>query len=129
MDKNEIINSQRLKEDTEKEFGTKIIESNAGSTRYSSRDRSYSNLIDFFVKVAKRDPGQGESDWSRLTAKEKATSVIKALVILLVIIGFVAIVANYGGRLGLIVSIMMVFVVWMIVHQIRKNSADRSSKE
>ena len=45
MDKNEIINSQKLKEETEKEFGTKIIESNSGSTRYSSRDKSYSNRM------------------------------------------------------------------------------------
>lgn len=58
MDKNEIINSQKLKEETEKEFGTKIIESNSGSTRYSSRDKSYSNLIDFFIKVSKRDRRQ-----------------------------------------------------------------------
>lgn len=129
MDKKEVINSQTLKEETEKEFGTKLIESNAGSTRYSSRDRSYSNLIEFFIKVAKRDPDQGETDWGRLSAKEKAVAVIKAICLLLVTIGFVIIVAHFGGRLGLIVALFFVFVVWMIIYQIRKKRGSEVEKD
>jgi|GEM_PF-6671223 len=123
MDKNEIINSQKLKEETEKEFGTKIIESNSGSTRYSSRDKSYSNLIDFFIKVSKRDPDRGETEWQRLSTREKTVAVVKAIFALIITIGFVAIVSNYGGRLGLIISLLIVFVGWAIAHRIRKSKS------
>ena len=126
MNKNEIINSQKLKEETEKEFGTKIIESNSGSTRYSSRDKSYSNLIDFFIKVARRDPDRGATEWQGLSTQEKSVAVVKAICALIIMIGFIGILSHFGGKLGLIISLFIVFAVWMIVYRIGKK---RNNKE
>lgn len=122
MSDNKIINSQTLKEDVERESGKPLIESNSGSTRYSSRDSSYSNLFDFFIKAGKTNSTEGSTEWSRLTGKEKTLIVLKAAVMLLVLICFLAFALHVGGRIGLVIGIAVVFVLWMLIYRLSKKN-------
>lgn len=122
MSDNKIINSQTLKEDVERESGKPLIESNSGSTRYSSRDSSYSNLFDFFIKAGKTKSTEGSTEWSRLTGKEKTLIVLKAAVMLLVLICFLAFALHVGGRIGLVIGIAVVFVLWMLIYRLSKKN-------
>ena len=122
MSDNKIINSQTLKEDVERESGKPLIESNSGSTRYSSRDSSYSNLFDFFIKASKTESTEGSTEWSRLTGKEKTLIVLKAAVMLLVLICFLAFALHVGGRIGLVIGIAVVFVLWMLIYRLSKKN-------
>lgn len=122
MSDNKIINSQTLKEDVERESGKPLIESNSGSTRYSSRDSSYSNLFDFFIKAGKTESTKGSTEWSRLTGKEKMLIVLKATVMLLVMICFLAFALHVGGRIGLVIGIAVVFVLWMLIYRLSKKN-------
>ena len=122
MSDNKIINSQTLKEDVERESGKPLIESNSGSTRYSSRDSSYSNLFDFFIKAGKTESTEGSTEWSRLTGKEKTLIVLKAAVMLLVLICFLAFALHVGGRIGLVIGIAVVFVLWMLIYRLSKKN-------
>ena len=122
MSDDKIINSQTLKEDVERESGKPLIESNSGSTRYSSRDRSYSNLFDFFIKVGKTKSTEGNTEWGRLTGKEKTLIVLKAAVTLIVMICFLAFAVHVGGRIGLLIGIAFVFVMWMLINHISRRA-------
>ena len=122
MSDNKIINSQTLKEDVERESGKPLIESNSGSTRYSSRDSSYSNLFDFFIKAGKTESTEGSTEWSRLTGKEKTLIVLKAAVMLLVLICFLAFALHVGGRIGLVIGNAVVFVLWMLIYRLSKKN-------
>ena len=122
MSDNKIINSQTLKEDVERESGKPLIESNSGSTRYSSRDSSYSNLFDFFIKASKTKSTEGSTEWSRLTGKEKTVIVLKAAVMLLVLICFLAFALHVGGRIGLVIGIAVVFVLWLLIYRLSKKN-------
>lgn len=113
-----ITNSQTLKEETEHEFGISIIESNSGSTRYSSRDKSYSNLFDFFLKLRTTQSDERKTGWGRLSTKEKTVAVFKAGVALCVIVAFIAFVTYAGGRIGLIVGVSVVFATWFLVKRL-----------
>ena len=128
MSDDKIINSRTLKEDVERESGKPLIESNSGSTRYSSRDSSYSNLFDFFIKVGKTKPEGGSTEWSRLVGKEKAMIVLKAAAMLLVMICFIAF-ALLGGRIGLVVGIAFVFALWMLIHHISRRADKNAEKQ
>lgn len=108
-----IISSKSLKEEAEREYGKSIIESNGGSTRYSSRDNTYSNLFDFFIKVGKANTDKGETGWGRLSVKEKVTASLAAAAVLITVIGFVALATYLGGRIGLLTSLMIAFATWM----------------
>lgn len=80
-----IINSKSLKEEVEREYGKSIIESNGGSTRYSSRDNTYSNLFDFFIKAGKANTDKGETGWGRLSVQEKVMATFVAAAVLVVV--------------------------------------------
>lgn len=71
MDNDKIYSSKSLKEEAERETGKSIIESNGGATRYSARDKSYSNLISFFIKVFKTEDEKAQTSWDRISRKEK----------------------------------------------------------
>ena len=120
MSDNEIINSQSLKQDVERESGKPLIESNGGLTRYSGRDKSYSNLFEFFINVGKSPSDTGGTEWSRLSSKEKLIAVLKAIIALVISIGFIIFVLYIGGRVGLIIGIPVIFAVWLLVHYITK---------
>ena len=125
MSDDKIINSRTLKEDVERESGKPLIESNSGSTRYSSRDSSYSNLFDFFIKAGKTKSTEGSTEWSRLTGKEKTRIVLKAAVMLVVLICFLAFALHVGGRVGLVVGIAFVFAIWMMIYHISRRADKR----
>lgn len=128
MSDDKIINSQTLKEDVERESGKPLIESNSGSTRYSGRDNSYSNLFDFFIKVGRTKSTEGSTEWSRLTGKEKTWIVLKAVVTLLVMICFLAFAIYVGGRVGLVIGIAFVFALWMLMHHISRRTDKKVDK-
>lgn len=115
--KDEIYSSKALKEEAEKETGKTIIESNGGATRYSSRDKSYSNLFDFFMKVSSMDSKDGETLWKRKTSGEKIVTSAKAILALLVLIAFIILMQIWLGTIGVISSIFILFIGWSIIYQ------------
>lgn len=117
--KDDIITSKKLKEEAEKETGRTIIESNTGATRYSSRDKSYSNLIDFFVKMGKTNTEKTDSVWTRMSSKERLLSIIKGVVFLAVIIFFLIAMQGGAGRAGLIGGILALFILWFVFYKIK----------